>query len=125
VPDAAPDLAPVTPVIIAQHPDGQPVKLTLDTDAINRERGFWLNPLGTRVRYATNTEGGSSGSPCFDFNWRLIALHHYGDPKNSGTNLRRFGDYNQDVPIGMIRDRLTRVGKAAALGGDPGLAGTR
>lgn len=119
VPDAAPAFAPVMAVIIAQHPDGQPMKLAVDTAAIDEAKGLGLRPPGTRVRYATTTEGGSSGSPCFDFNWQLIALHHYGDPKNSGTNLRRVGDWNQGVPIGQIRDRLTRQNKAAALGGDP------
>lgn len=118
VPDVALAFPPKMAVIIAQHPDGQPMKLALDTDAIDQDKGLWLNAPGTRVRYATNTEGGSSGSPCFDFGWVLVALHHYGDPKNSGTNLRRFGDYNQGVPIGLIRDRLTRLDKAAALGGD-------
>jgi hypothetical protein len=117
VPDAAPAFAPKMPVIIAQHPDGQPMKLALDTDAIDKDKGFWLNTPGTRVRYATNTEGGSSGSPCFDFGWKLIGLHHYGDPKNNGSNLQRFGDYNQGIPNGMIRDRLARRGVAAALGG--------
>jgi hypothetical protein len=119
-------------IIIAQHPDGAPMKLALDTDAINRDQGFWLNAPQTRLRYATNTEGGSSGAPCFDFSWHLIALHHYGDPKNTGTNLRPFGNWNQGVPIGLIRDRLTRLGKADALGryggignNDPEVGGTR
>ena len=30
---------PYTPVIIAQHPDGQPMKLALDTDAIDQAKG--------------------------------------------------------------------------------------
>ncbi|MFL5341422.1 MAG: trypsin-like peptidase domain-containing protein [Gemmataceae bacterium] len=118
VPDVAVAFAAKMAIIIAQHPDGQPMKLALDTDAIDQARGFWLNANGTRVRYATNTEGGSSGSPCFDFDWGLVALHHYGDPKANGSNLKPLGNWNQGVPIGMIRDRLTRQNKAAALGGD-------
>jgi hypothetical protein len=50
------------------------------------------------------------------FPWRLIALDHHADPNNKGIDLRRFGDWNQRVPIGMIRDRLTLRNKAAALG---------
>jgi len=119
VPDQTPAVGDKMAIIIAQHPDGAPMKLALDTDAVNKEKGFWLNAPQTRLRYATNTEGGSSGSPCFDFNWRLIALHHYGDPKYSGGD-RRHGDWNQGVPIGQIRARLTRLGKADALGGDGG-----
>jgi hypothetical protein len=119
VPDQPPAVGEKMAIIIAQHPDGAPMKLALDTDAVNKEKGFWLNAPQTRLRYATNTEGGSSGSPCFDFNWRLIALHHYGDPKYSGGD-HRPGDWNQGVPVGQIRARLARVGKADALGGDGG-----
>ena len=38
------------------------------------------NANNTRVRYRTNTEEGSSGAPCFDKDWELVALHHSGDP---------------------------------------------
>lgn len=63
------------PLMIVQHPDGGPLKLALDTRAI-----IGVNANGTRVRYATNTEHCSSGSPCFDMDWTLVALHHMGDP---------------------------------------------
>jgi hypothetical protein len=118
VPDRPPAVGDTMAIIIAQHPDGAPMKLALDTDAVNKEKGFWFNAPQTRLRYATNTEGGSSGSPCFDFNWKLVALHHYGDPKANATNLPRFGSWNQGVPIGQIRARLDRLGKADALGAD-------
>ena len=92
--DKAPGFAAKMAIIIAQHPDGDPLKLALDTDAIDQERDhtLGLRPGGMRVRYATNTLGGSSGSPCFDFDWNLIALHHYGD---TSYNQPR---YNQGVP---------------------------
>jgi hypothetical protein len=112
VPDAAPALKSPMGILIAQHPAGHPLKLAVDTDAINQANKHWLNQAGTRVRYATNTLGGSSGSPVFDLEWNLIALHHYGDPAWKDPK------YNQGVPIGPIRDRLTRANKAAALGGD-------
>jgi hypothetical protein len=112
VPDAAPAFAAKMPLLIAQHPEGSPLKLAIDTHAIDKDAGLWLNANQTRVRYATNTEGGSSGSPCFDQDWNLIALHHYGDPKYLQPR------YNQGIPIGRIRERLTAQGKAAALGGD-------
>jgi len=113
VPDVAPTFKDKMAVIIAQHPDGKPLKLALDTQAIDKAAGFWLQPGETRVRYATNTEGGSSGSPCFDFDWNLIALHHYGDPSSFNVPAH----YNQGVPIHQIRDRIKRQGKADALGG--------
>ncbi|HEY0152908.1 MAG TPA: trypsin-like peptidase domain-containing protein [Longimicrobium sp.] len=107
VPAAAPAVAPGMPLFILQHPLAQPLKLAIDTQGVQE-----VNPGGTRIRYATNTESGSSGSPCFDTNWGLVALHHYGDPafKHPAT-------YNQGIPIAAIRDRLRRVGKEGVLGG--------
>ncbi len=29
-----------------------------------------------RIRYLTDTEPGASGSPVFDDNWKVVALHH-------------------------------------------------
>jgi hypothetical protein len=111
IPDEAPVFADRMALIIAQHPDGQPLKLALDTQAIDKAAGLWLCPGGTRVRYATNTEGGSSGSPCFNFDWNLVALHHYGDPSYNHAK------YNQGIPIDRIRSRLQRQKKVNALGG--------
>ncbi len=108
MPDAAPALTPKMALLILQHPKTRPLKLALDTEA--------LTPVvhqGLRVRYTTNTEGGSSGSPCFNTDWSLVALHHYGDPAYNQPQ------YNQGIPIGLIRERITAQGKAAALGGDP------
>ena len=91
------------------------MKVAFDTDAINQVNKHWLNANGTRVRYATNTLGGSSGSPVFDLEWNLIALHHYGDPVYSHP-----AQYNQGVPIHLIRERLVKANKSSALGGVPG-----
>ena len=68
------------------------MKLALDTQAV-----IGLNANGTRVRYRTNTDPGSSGSPVFTMDWDLVALHHLGDPDwhNPG--------FNQGVPIELIR----------------------
>ena len=96
-----------TPLMIAQYPDGNPLKLAVDTEAV-----LGTNAAGNRVRYATNTDHGSSGSPVFDMDWKLVALHHLGDPAVSSMPAK----YNQGVPIAKIRERLTRAGKAGALG---------
>ncbi len=114
IPGAAPVFNSPMGVIIAQHPNGWPMKLGIDTSAIDRAANppMWLNSNGTRVRYATNTEGGSSGSPVFDLEWNLIALHHYGDPDQGHT-----AKWNQGIPIFPIRERLERQGKSDVLGG--------
>jgi hypothetical protein len=98
---------PKDPLMIAQHPDGKPLKLAVDTESV-----IGMNALQNRVRYATNTEAGSSGSPVFDLDWNLVALHHLGDPAYNHPPA-----YNQGVPIDKIRDRLVKTGKAHALGG--------
>jgi len=90
-----PDFEPGTPLYIIQHPEGEPIKLNLDTDAI---LGLTDNRR-LRVRYTTNSERGSSGSPCFDQNWELIALHHSGDPNFAPQ-------YNEGIPIDTIARRL-------------------
>ena len=57
-----------------------------------------MNGNATRVRHRTNTAGGSSGSPSFDGNWNLLALHHTGDP-----SFLTMPKYNQGVMIDAIR----------------------
>ncbi len=96
-----PAITPPIPMIIAQHPDGAPLKLAMDTDGIKS-----VNANGTRVRYDTTTESGSSGSPCFDFKWSPLALHHYGDPGSEFHSPQ----YNQGIPFALIRDHLIRNG---------------
>lgn len=93
--------------MIAQHPDGKPLKLAVDTEAV-----IGVNAGQTRVRYATNTEPGSSGSPVFDLDWNLVALHHLGDPAYDHP-----AAYNQGVPIDKIQARIAIKGKGTALGG--------
>jgi V8-like Glu-specific endopeptidase len=89
-----------TPLFIVQHPSGDPIKLALDTAGIQS-----VNSNRTRVQYSTNTEPGSSGSPCFNENWKLIALHHSGDPNFvEGTP----PTFNQGIPIDSIVSFLVK-----------------
>lgn len=82
-------------LFIVQHPSGQPLKLALDTDAVTD-----VNDNQTRVYYRTNTEPGSSGSPCFDQNWNLVALHHSGDPNS------QMPEWNEGIPFAPILSLL-------------------
>ena len=57
------------PVVIIQHPDGRLKELCLfDSELVDRVDDF--------VQYTTDTFFGSSGSPAFNRQWQLIALHH-------------------------------------------------
>lgn len=109
IPSKTHDFQKESALYIMQHPEGKELKLALDTHAI-----IGVNGNGTRVRYKTNTEGGSSGSPCFDANWNLVALHHAGDPNFSELHKPQ---YNQGIPFTKIVDLLKQRGKDSALDG--------
>jgi V8-like Glu-specific endopeptidase len=105
LPKAVVPLAADSPILIVQHPEGTPMKLALDTQAV-----IGLNGNGTRLRYRTNTDPGSSGSPVFTMDWDIVALHHYGDPKWQAPL------FNQGVPIELIRQHIEKGGFGNALG---------
>jgi Trypsin-like peptidase domain len=92
------------PLIIVQHPEGDPLRFAIDTSAI-----IGSVHDGLRLRYRTNTAAGSSGSPCFSMDWDLLALHHLGDPATGPAT------YNQGVPVGLIRKSMEAKGEAKAL----------
>lgn len=90
-------------LIIVQHPEGRPMRVAIEGNgAVTSLRG------DVRVRYRVNTLGGSSGSPCFDHHWRLLALHHYGGPVREGAS--DLSAWNQGVPIRTIARRLRERG---------------
>jgi hypothetical protein len=88
-------------VVIMQHPGGGPRRCAI-ADFIG------LNANATRMRYLTDTEPGSSGSPCFDLGWRLIGLHHSSEPKP-------VSGYNEGIPLTAIAARLGRQQLLAGL----------
>jgi len=100
------DFQPRSPLFIIEHPEGNPIKLALDTQAV-----LSVSADRTRVRYSTNTEPGSSGAPCFDQNWNLVALHHSGDPNFTAGHAP---EYNQGIPIDAIASYLAAWGAAVS-----------
>ena len=65
-------------VNIIQHPEGKTMKMAMPDKIIS----VWNQYLF----YVADTKGGSSGSPVFNQDWKVIALHHAGrnDPGNQG-----------------------------------------
>lgn len=98
VPKGAQTFDKDAPIFIVQHPDGDPLVFALDTSGM-----IGANGSGTRVKYTTNTLGGSSGSPCFDQSWNLVALHHSGDPNFDPLTKPK---YNEGIPMSAIRSLL-------------------
>ena len=67
--------------------------------ALGMQEALTIAENGTRVRYTLPTEPGSSGSPVFDGDWSLIALHHSGDPRTKNPA------YNEAIPAEKIAAR--------------------
>jgi hypothetical protein len=95
IPEHPTEFVEDNPLFIVQHPSGGPLKLALDTQAV-----LSVNDNQTRVRYRTNTETGASGSPCFNSDWELVALHHSGIVR-----------YNEGIPIHAVAGLLKQRGK--------------
>ena len=73
-------------VNIVQHPSGRPKQIALRENTVTRI-------LSDFIHYQTDTEPGSSGSPVFNDQWDLVALHHSGVPARdaNGNILARDG----------------------------------
>lgn len=94
-------------VYIVQHPNGATMKIAPSPQPV-----IGYSPAERRVRYRANTFSGSSGSPAFDGNWRILALHHSGDP-----DLMAVAEYNEGIPITAITQLLAQRGKLATITG--------
>ncbi|GAA0897294.1 serine protease [Virgisporangium aurantiacum] len=89
-------------VLIIGHPHGRMQPM------FSIQHNLVLDYNDTRVHYAAATEPGSSGSPAFDNDWRLIGLHHSGS--DAMPRLRGSGTYqaNEGIRISSIRDAIQR-----------------
>ena len=64
---------------IIQHPHGEPKQLALRANRLIDVLDDWLH-------YRTDTAPGSSGSPVFNDQWEVVALHHSGVPKRDAND---------------------------------------
>jgi V8-like Glu-specific endopeptidase len=91
-------------VNIIQHPGGGPKQISLFANVV-------AFVGGGRVQYLTDTLPGSSGSPVFDAQWNLVALHHSGgwltEPNaTSKTTFYRNEGISIDRIVDGIKDKL-------------------
>ncbi|MFM7264459.1 MAG: trypsin-like peptidase domain-containing protein [Cyanobium sp.] len=63
-------------VNIIQHPNGEPKQLAIRNNQV-------VDKLELFLHYQTDTSPGSSGSPVFNDQWEVVALHHSGVPKRN------------------------------------------
>lgn len=64
-------------VTIIQHPKGEDKQIALNANDV-------LGQLNQHLFYSTDTEPGSSGSPVFNKDWKVIAIHHAGKTDAEG-----------------------------------------
>jgi len=62
-------------VNIIQHPRGQAMKVVMTQNYV-----VGVHKNGTHVNYIADTDNGSSGSPVFNQQWEVVALHRSGKP---------------------------------------------
>ena len=88
---------------IIQHPSGGPKQIALYDNLI-----VYVDE--NRVQYLTDTLPGSSGSPCFDSDWKVVALHHSGgwlkEPKTKDRYYRNEGIHINRVIAGLVEAGL-------------------
>jgi Trypsin-like peptidase domain/Tetratricopeptide Repeats-Sensor len=86
-------------VCIIGHPGGAGLSLSLQDNLL-------LDYDAQKMHYRTPTENGSSGSPVFNKQWKLVGLHHKGDshmPKLHGTGAY---EANEGIRISAIIEAL-------------------
>ncbi len=62
----------------------------------------------TVVQYLTDTQEGSSGSPVFDQNWELVALHHWGGLLPEPTTGRKYYR-NEGIRTDIILEQIAAL----------------
>jgi len=98
-------------VNVIQHPEGNYKQVVIRENRL-------VTRLDTVLHYVSDTLPGSSGSPVFNDEWEVIALHHWGEPytmttRPDGRPVRR--DVNEGVRISAIA-RALQAGKGDLSG---------
>jgi len=91
-------------VNIIQHPNGEPQRVAVHENTI-------VDVSGNFVHYVTDTMGGSSGSPVFNNEWDLVALHH-----------AAVATSNEGIRISQIVTRLQEMLSSEGVGAGADLA---
>jgi hypothetical protein len=87
---------PGEPMLVLQHPAARPLELAIGS--------VQQAPEGSSVVHNANTEGGSSGSPCFTANWQLGAVHHWGS--DSANKAVKFSEILKDLTAKNLISQL-------------------
>ena len=87
-------------VYVIGHPKGGSLSFSIQDNLL-------LDHEAPRIHYRAPTEGGSSGSPVFNAQWKLIGLHHAGSKEMFRLN-NKGGQYaaNEGIWIQSIRSAI-------------------
>jgi hypothetical protein len=96
-------------IIIPQHPNGYPQRIDFGRYSVKYTD---LDKSGTRLRYDTETEPGTSGAPCFNQNFQVVGLHNAA--YKPGGNASSKAIANQAISLRSILPRTTIGGAAEA-----------
>ena len=110
-----PDITPKACVYIIGHPGGRDLAFSFQDNKLLDHEG---PPEGKpqikgvcRVHYGAPTESGSSGSPVFNDQWDVIALHHFGGKTGVSELNGKSGTYaaNEGISVHSIREALANA----------------
>ncbi len=89
---------------IIQHPSGWMKMVSIRNNTVTARTEHTL-------LYETDTQQGSSGSPVFNDDWQLVALHHWGEPyRDAGAGEQALHKVNEGIRISALyRDLLARL----------------
>jgi len=88
-------------VLIIGHPGGGGLSFSLNNNEL-----IDYDQAGPRVHYRAPTEGGSSGSPVFNSDWEVIAIHHAGEDSMQSIDGQRTYEANEGIWIQSLRGAL-------------------
>ncbi len=86
---------------IIQHPNGEPKQMALRENRL-------VDMLERHLHYESDTAPGSSGSPVFNDQWEVVALHHAAYPRTVGGQVMAVGGKPWTRDMG--EDRIDWVG---------------
>lgn len=85
-------------VSIIQHPQAEPTQIAVRENQITEI-------LPNILRYQTDTQPGSSGSPVFNDSWQVVALHHSAVPGSDGNYI-----CNEGIRVSALMNFLAASG---------------
>ena len=89
-------------IYVIGHPEGGGLSLSIHDNML-------LDHKDPKIHYRTPTEPGSSGSPVFDKNWELIAVHHAGGKNVKMLNGEGYYAANEGIWVQSVLRAINKL----------------